>query len=145
VKTSLTAWYARIIGGFLLVQGLTTGTLLLVDPLDKAFPGILDTTEMVLQHSALHVLTGLLALAILRWGGERDLWRFALGFGLFYTALGAGGLVTGHSPGLGLQPFDHSFHLVAGLPGLLAAWFARPGRRRELTTTAPGPLPPRST
>jgi hypothetical protein len=121
VRPGPTAWYARIVGLFLLLQGVVTGTMLLVDRLDRAVPAILDTTEMVLQHSALHVVTGLLALAILRWGGARDRWWFALGFGLFYTGLGVAGLVTGTRAGLELQPFDHSFHLVAGVPGLVAA------------------------
>ncbi|MEY2477774.1 MAG: hypothetical protein QOG87_3089 [Actinomycetota bacterium] len=121
MRRSPAAWYARIVGLFLLLQGVVTGTMLLVDPLDRAVPVILDTTKMVPQHSALHVVTGLLALALLRWGGDRELWWFALGFGLFYTALGVGGLVTGGRAGLELQPFDHSFHLVAGIPGLIAA------------------------
>jgi hypothetical protein len=125
VRRNPTAWYARIVGLFLLLQGVVTGTMLLVDPLDRAAPFILDTTKMVPQHSALHVVTGLLALALLRWGGERELWWFALGFGLFYTALGVGGLATGGRAGLELQPFDHSFHLVAGIPGLIAAGLER--------------------
>lgn len=131
MRTGLTAWYARIVGVFLLVQGIATGTFLLVDPLDKAFPVLLDTTRMVPQHSALHVLTGLLALAVLRGGGVPELWWFALGFGLFYTALAVSGLVTGHSHWLGLQPFDHSIHLLAGIPGLLAAGLGQSGRRLE--------------
>src|SRR5207247_788557 len=114
---------------FLLVQGVVTGTFLLVDPLDNAFPAILDTTRMVAQHSALHVLTGLLALELLRWGSPRARWWFALGFGFFYTALGVSGLLTGHGEGLGLQPFDHPFHLVARIPGLFAAGLER-GRGR---------------
>jgi hypothetical protein len=121
VSTGITAWYTRIVGVFLLVQGVATGTFLLVDPLDEAVPALLDTTEMALQHSVLHVATGLLALAVLRWGGERGPWWFALGFGLFYTALGLTGLVTGHGHGLELQPFDHPFHLVVGVPGLVSA------------------------
>ena len=128
-----TAWYAGIVGLLLLLQGVVTGTLLLVDPLDRAVPGILNTTKMELQHSVLHAVTGLLALAILRWGGGRELGWFALGFGLFYTSLGVAGLVTGTRAGLGLQPFDHSFHLVAGVPGLVAAVSAR----RRGATLAP--------
>lgn len=131
-----TAWYARIVGVFLLVQGVVTGACLLFPTLDEAFPVILDTTRMLPQHSALHVATGLLALAVLRWGGSRGLWWFALGFGLFYTALGISGLLTSHSHGLGLQPFDHPFHLVAGVPGLVAAAVGyRAGRTSTLQRT----------
>jgi hypothetical protein len=121
VKGRASAWYAGIVGGFLLVQGLVTGVFLIVDSLDEAFPAVLDATRMVPQHSALHVLTGLVALALLRWGSPGALWWFAFGFGCFYTAVGLTGLTTGHQLGLELQPFDHPFHLVAGIPGLLAA------------------------
>jgi hypothetical protein len=123
------AWYARIVGAFLLIQGVVTGLFLLVDPLDEAFPGLLNTTRMAPQHSALHVVTGLLALALLRWGHGRALWWFAAGFGCFYTALGVSGLVTGHHLGLELQPFDHPFHLVVGITGLIAAGAGLQDRR----------------
>lgn len=131
MSAGATTWYARIVGGLLLVQGVTTGSFLLVPALHDAFPALLDTTRMVPQHSLLHVATGLLALGILRWGGARGLWWFAFGFGLFYTALGVSGLVTGHGHGLELQPFDHPFHLVAGVPGLLAAALGRASRHRR--------------
>ncbi len=137
MRRGAAAWYARIVGLFLLLQGVVTGTMLLVDPLDRAAPIILDTTKMVLQHSALHVVTGLLALALLRWGGHRELFGFALGFGLFYTAMGVGGLVTGGRAGLELQPFDHSFHLVAGIPGLVAAGLDRRAAGARLERQSP--------
>jgi cytochrome c biogenesis protein CcdA len=130
-------WYARIVGGVLLVQGVVTGLFLLVDPLDDAVPAVLDTTRMVPQHSALHVATGLLALALLRWGSARALWWFAAGFGCFYTALAVGGLVTGHHLGLELQPFDHPFHLVVGLTGLLAAGAGSVDRRSRSAGSTP--------
>jgi hypothetical protein len=129
VRSGAAAWYARIVGVVLLVQGVVTGAFLVVDPLDEAFPVVLDTTRMVAAHSALHVATGVLAVAVLRWGSDRALWWFALGFGCFYTALGVSGLTTGHHFGLALQPFDHPFHLVAGILGLLAAGVERVGRR----------------
>lgn len=128
------ACYVRVVGLFLLAQGLVTGTFLLVEPLNAAVPAVLDTTAMVPAHSFVHIVTGLLAVAVLRWGGPRERWLFAFGFGLAYTALGLSGLVTGHDHGLGLQPFDHPFHLVAGVPGLLAA---AAGLR---TATAPTPI-----
>lgn len=114
-------WYVRIVGGILLVQGLVTGTFLAVEPLRTALPAVLDVTRMVPLHSALHVVTGLLALAVLGWGGPRERWIYAAGFGLGYTALALSGLVSGHDHGLGLQPFDHPFHLLVGVPGLVVA------------------------
>jgi hypothetical protein len=114
-------WYTLVSGGFLLLQGLSTLLFRLIPVLDRAFPALLETTHMMPLHSTLHIVTGLLALAILRRGGARGAWWFSLGFGTFYTLLGLTGLLTGHALGLALQPFDHPFHLVAGLPGLLAA------------------------
>jgi hypothetical protein len=136
--TAAPAWYARIVGGFLLLQGVVTGLFLLVDRLDQAFPMVLDTTRMVPQHSALHVVTGLLALVLLRRGNGPALWWFAAGFGCFYTALGLSGLWTGHQLGLDPQPFDHPFHLVAGFAGLIAAgaWPLDPRSRSGGGTTA---------
>ena len=115
------AWYTLVSGGFLLLQGTSTLLFRLVPALDQAFPVLLETTRMIPVHSTLHILTGLLALGTLRWGGARGAWWFALLFGLFYTSLGLIGLLAGQTFGLGLQPFDHPFHLLAGAPGLLAA------------------------
>lgn len=128
-------WYTVVVGGFLLLQGTSTLLFRLVPALDAAFPALLGTTRMIPVHSMLHITTGVLALAVIRWGGARGVWWYALGFGAFYTLLGLTGLMAGDVPGLGLQPFDHPFHLVAGLPGLLSAalaYFASP-LNRELS------------
>ena len=119
-----TIWYTAASGGFLLLQGTSTLLFRLFPQFDAAFPALLATTRMIPVHSMLHIVTGLLALAVLRWGGREGAWWFALLFGIFYTLLGTIGLITGLSFGLGLQPFDHPFHLVAGLPGLLAVAIA---------------------
>jgi hypothetical protein len=113
-------WYTWAVGGFLLLQGASTLLFRLVPAFDHAFPGLLAVTQMIPIHSLLHIGTGLLALAVIRYGG-RGPWWFALGFGSFYTLLGLAGQLSGSQFGLGLQPFDHPFHLVAGVPGLLAA------------------------
>ncbi len=76
---------------------------------------------MIPIHSTLHIVTGVLAVLILYRGGERGAFWFASGFGLFYLGLGLAGMLGGHQLGLGLQPFDHPFHLVLGALGLLAA------------------------
>ena len=121
IRTHAPGWYTWVSGGFLLLQGVSTLLFRLVPALDMAFPALLATTHMIPIHSALHILTGALALAVIIWGGSVGRWWFALGFGTFYTLLGLTGLITGSMLGLGLQPFDHPFHLLAGLPGLLAA------------------------
>jgi Domain of unknown function (DUF4383) len=109
------------VGGFLLLQGVSTLVFRLYPPLDQAFPALLAVTQMVPPHSILHIVTGLLALGILFWGGERGAFWFAVGFGIFYLGLAFLGMMTGEPHGLGLQPFDHPFHILVGGLGLLAA------------------------
>ncbi len=122
--------YALVSGGFLLLQGTSTLLFRLVPALDAAFPALLAVTQMIPVHSLLHILTGVLALAMIRWGGPRGVWWFAVLFGVFYTALGIVGLATSAPLGLGLQPFDNPFHLLAGVPGLAAAAAAYRPRTR---------------
>jgi hypothetical protein len=111
------AWFAGI---FLLLQGTSTLAFRLVPTLDRAFPALLEQTRMVPTHSLLHISTALIAFSVLRWGGRRGAPAFALGFGLFYVALAVTGMVTGSTLCLGLQTFDHPFHLLLGGLGLLA-------------------------
>ena len=113
--------YTAIAGIFLLLQGTSTLAFRLYPPLDHAFPALLAITHMIPIHSTLHIVTGLLAVAVLYKGGERGAFWFALGFGLFYLGLGLVGILSGHPMGLGLQPFDHPIHLVLGVVGILAA------------------------
>jgi hypothetical protein len=113
--------YTSIAGIFLLAQGTSTLVFRLYPPLDQAFPQLLAVTQMVPSHSILHILTGLLALAVLVWGGERGAFWFAAGFGLFYTGLALYGMITMQPTVFGLQPFDHPFHLLLGILGLVAA------------------------
>ncbi|MCB0208557.1 MAG: DUF4383 domain-containing protein [Anaerolineae bacterium] len=116
--------YTTIAGIFLLAQGISTLAFRLYPPLDHAFPQLLALTQMVPPHSILHILTGLWALATLYWGGERGAIWFAAAFGLFYTALALYGMITMQPTVFGLQPFDHPFHLLLGLLGLMAAGIA---------------------
>jgi hypothetical protein len=113
--------YTAIAGIFLLLQGTSTLAFRLYPPLDHAFPSLLAITHMIPIHSTLHIVTGLLAVAVLYRGGERGVFWFALGFGLFYLGLGLAGVLSGHPMGLGLQPFDHPIHLVLGVVGVLVA------------------------
>ena len=116
-----TRLYTAIAGIFLLLQGTSTLTFRLYPPLDQAFPALLDLTRMIPPHSALHILTGILALVVLFRGGERGAYWFAAGFGLFYTVLAFFGMITMQPTVLGLQPFDHPFHFLLGGLGLVAA------------------------
>ena len=113
--------YTAFSGIFLLLQGTSTLAFRLFPSLDEAFPALLSITRMIPPHSLLHILTGIAALVVLfRSEGRGPFW-FATGFGLFYTGLAFFGMITHHPTILGLQPFDHPFHFVLGLLGLLAA------------------------
>ena len=109
----------------MLMQGGLTLLARLVPAVDRAVPAILGQTQMIAPHSLLHVATGLLALGILLKGPEDGPWKFLLGFGLFYTALGVSGAFSGRQFGLGLQVFDHPIHIVLGGVALASAWLGR--------------------
>ena len=115
-----TRLYTAFSGIFLLLQGTSTLAFRLFPSLDEAFPALLSVTQMILPHSILHILTGIVALTVLFRGGQRGTFWFAAGFGVFYLILGIFGMITRHPTMLGLQPFDHPFHLVLGVLGLLA-------------------------
>jgi hypothetical protein len=121
MNSSPTRLYTAFSGIFLLLQGTSTLSFRLIPSLDEAFPALLSITRMIPPHSILHILTGIVALVVLFRGEERSAFWFATGFGLFYTGLAFFGMITHHPTILGLQPFDHPFHLVLGILGLLAA------------------------
>lgn len=116
-----TRFYSAFSGIFLLLQGTSTLAFRLFPALDQAFPALLSITQMVPAHSTLHILTGIIALAILFRGGESGTFWFAAGFGAFYMALALFGMITHQATILRLQPFDHPVHLFLGFWGLLAA------------------------
>jgi len=71
-------------------------------------------------HSLLHIASGLAGFALLTAGGDRGTRAFALGFGLFYVALGFSGMLADQPQFLVLKPFDHPFHMVVGVTGVIA-------------------------
>jgi hypothetical protein len=113
--------YTAFSGMFLLLQGTSTLAFRLFPALDQAFPALLSITQMIPVHSTLHILTGILALIALFRGGQSGTFWFAAGFGIFYTGLAVFGMITHHPTILGLQPFDHPFHLFLGLWGVFVA------------------------
>jgi Domain of unknown function (DUF4383) len=119
-----TRFYTAFSGIFLLLQGTSTLAFRIFPALDEAFPALLSITQMAPVHSTLHILTGLAALAVVFRGGERGAYWFAAGFGAFYTSLAFFGMITHQPTVLRLQPFDHPFHLLLGLWGLLAAGYS---------------------
>ncbi len=124
MKRSPARLYTALAGGFLLLQGVSTLLFRLVPSLDHAFPHLLGMTHMMPAHSILHIVSGLLALALLRFGGERGVVWFAAGFGAFYSGLAIYGWSAPDPTVLHLQPFDHPFHLGLGAIGLACAAFS---------------------
>jgi hypothetical protein len=120
-----TRLYTAVAGLFLLLQGTSTLAFRLFPALDQAFPALLAITRMIPPHSILHILTGILALAVLFRGGERGPFWFAAGFGLFYVGLAFVGMIVDRPTVLGLQPFDHFFHFLLGALGLIAVGLDR--------------------
>lgn len=121
MRSQPTRTYTLIAGLFLLTQGTSTLAFRLIPALDQAFPPLLAITRMVPPHSILHILTGLLALVVLWRSRARGPFWFALGFGCFYLALALLGITTGHPVMLGLQDFDHPFHIFLGALGIVTA------------------------
>jgi len=128
--------YTAFAGIILLVQGTFTLAFRLMPALDRAFPQLLAVTQMVPVHSGLHILTGLIALGVLFWGGDRGVLWFALGFGLFYMGLALVGMISGQPTIFRLQPFDHPFHTLLGGLGLGSAalhhYHSNSGKRATL-------------
>jgi hypothetical protein len=116
---NLTRAYTWIASIGLFLQGTSTLSAQFVPALDHAIPWLLHETRMVPSHSLLHIASAIIGFAVL-WVGASGTRFFALWFGLFYFALGAAGAFSDLELGLGLQPFDHPFHLVLGGLGLLA-------------------------
>ncbi|CAN5271211.1 hypothetical protein BH10PSE9_BH10PSE9_23050 [soil metagenome] len=117
---SPTRAYTLVASLGLFVQGVATLTALLVPAFDAMLPFILDQTQMVPIHSLLHIASGLVGFALLTAGGDRGTRAFAVGFGLFYVALGLSGAFAGQPHFLVLKPFDHPFHMVVGVTGVIA-------------------------
>ncbi|HET9224982.1 MAG TPA: hypothetical protein VFO07_20885 [Roseiflexaceae bacterium] len=124
--------YTAVAGIFLLLQGTSTLAFRLYPPLDRSFPALLAVTQMTPPHSVLHILTGVVALAVLLRGGERGPLWFAAVFGVFYSGLAFAGMSTHHPTIFGLQSFDHPFHLFLGVLGVLVAgWYLYHIRRAK--------------
>jgi hypothetical protein len=113
--------YTAVYGFVGVFQAMLSYGFYFFPSLDQAIPILQAIPHMIPVHSSLHFVTSILALAIFFRGGERSAFWFAFGFGLFYVTLGVAGWLTGQQYGLGLQPFDHPFHLFLGTLALLAA------------------------
>jgi hypothetical protein len=117
----MTRLYTLLVAVVLGLQGVSTLTALTVPVVDAALPVLLEQTQMTAQHSVLHILTAALGGAALQRHGARAAFWFALALGSFYTGLALVGMASGSDLCLGLKSFDHPFHLLVGLPGLVCA------------------------
>lgn len=111
-------WLARtyllLLGAGLLLEG---AALLVVAASNLSVPFTVDN-----RHNALHVVWGLLILAVL--ATSRDASRLvslALLFGVFYVGLAFAGMVLVNPFGLLLGPGENLFHLTVGSGSLIAA------------------------
>ncbi len=97
----------------------------LVPALDRAFPPLLELTRMQPPHSLLHIVTGLLALAVLRWGGPRGCFGISPPCsGRFTPAWRFSAWPPTTRRRSSCKAFDHPFHLALGLAGLACAAFS---------------------
>jgi hypothetical protein len=84
-------------------------------------------------HNALHMVTGVVALAVAFLGSRSAARTFCVGFGAFYTLFSVMGFVLGdrtmqyawHLGPLHLNLGDHLFHLVLGSVLLAIGLFTR--------------------
>ncbi|HYN87159.1 MAG TPA: hypothetical protein VER55_01455 [Ardenticatenaceae bacterium] len=114
-------WYTIAASTLALLEGVATLLFRIVPALDQRFPALLGSTQKIPTHSLLHVAIGVTGFMFLLRGGRRGSLLFATGLGSFYLALAFAGALGGYRLGIGLQPFDHTFHLIYGTLGLLAA------------------------
>jgi hypothetical protein len=118
--------YLWVLMAGLLLQGLGSLLFRLVPALPEGSPLLVRGVFGIdFWHSWIHIGWGVVGLAVLyRWSGAVAATRLALGFGVFYTALGVLGLAIHHPMGLELDAYENTFHLTAGpltlVIGLLA-------------------------
>jgi hypothetical protein len=113
-------WYLGVLMGGLLLQGGVSLAFRLAPALAASAPYLVRGIFGIdFWHAWIHILWGGAGSAIVAVGRLRALVRLALGFGVFYTALGVAGLALHHPLGLELDWFENSFHLVAGPATLL--------------------------
>jgi hypothetical protein len=91
-------------------------------------------------HNIVHILSGLLGLAL--WRRADTARAYALGFGAVYLAVTIWGFITGDNV-LWLIPVDTAdnfLHLAIALTGIAAGLVSEPERRRGHTTVAGDPI-----
>jgi len=128
----LAYWYTALVGWFFLVQGIITFLFNVIPSLDQAFPILLKVDPIAAPHSLLHILLGVVAITALFKGGVQGPYLASLGIGAFYVILAVAGFTDGRGLGLGLQSFDHPFHLGVGLAGLLAGAVCHLGHQKKI-------------
>ncbi|MDP9240225.1 MAG: DUF4383 domain-containing protein [Actinomycetota bacterium] len=83
-------------------------------------------------HSTIHLVWGLVMLAVLVRRDERVAERTTLAFGIFYVGLLAAGLFVHHPFGLMIDGGENAFHAVVG-PLALLVWLRAVLHRRAST------------
>jgi hypothetical protein len=141
LKRSPAQNYALVIGAALTVAGIVgflyTSSFGEPGDTDAVF-GILDVNGW---HNLVHLLTGLLGLAVSRYYSAAR--RYAIWFGLIYSALAIWGLVVGGGESiLGIVPVnteDNVLHALIAVAGLAAGLGTSPVPRPSTVSAQPGP------
>jgi hypothetical protein len=130
---ALLRWYLAVLMGGLFVQGIGSLLFRLAPALAASAPFLVRGIFGIdFWHAWIHILWGAAGSVVVAAGRWPASVRLALGFGVFYTALGIAGVAIHHPLGLELDWFENSFHLVAGpatlVLGALAASLLRGAR-----------------
>jgi hypothetical protein len=123
------ALYLCFVMSLLFVQGSGSLALRLIPSLEPSLPWLIATLmNGNIPHAVLHIVWGLLGLAILATQrSARARLRLGVVFGTFYTALGFLGLLVTNPFGMRLAWQENAFHLTIGPLMLLLAWLATRG------------------
>lgn len=135
---ALLRWYLAVLMGGLFVQGIGSLLFRLAPALAASAPFLVRGIFGIdFWHAWIHILWGAAGSAVVAAGRWPTIVRLALGFGVFYTALGIAGVAIHHPLGLELDWFENSFHMVAGPATLLLGALAAIRMRGERALATP--------
>jgi hypothetical protein len=122
--------YLWVLMGGLLVQGIGSAIFRIVPSVPAQMPLLVRGAFGIdFWHAWIHILWGVAGLAVLAISRTREsLIRLAVIFGVFYTLLGAWGVLAHHPLNLELDLPENVFHLTAGPLSLLVGLLAPLGK-----------------
>lgn len=121
---SIARLYMWVLGLGLLGEGLMLRAMgafrVEAPPLPLPIP--LSTADPL--HDVIHIIWGMVIVALLIGAPDARVARLALVFGVFYVAFGFLGLFVDRPFGLLLGPEENSFHFTVGPLALMLGWLA---------------------